>query len=248
MRATWIFVLLLQALTGLTIIYVKTEEKRKNDNIASMETTQTNLQYLIKEPEKKGIKGKAIILLHGVGSNEKDLFTLADYLPEDFYIISVRAPFPMGAERYAWYQVDFSTGKPVYNTQQEQQSRKMIQDFIVQVKQKYDLEQVYLGGFSQGAIMSFSIGLTDPGSVKGIVALSGRLLEEIKPFAAQKDELKKLQVFIAHGKQDRTLDVAYAREAKTYLHQLGIEPTYSEFEGGHQVTADVIQELKIWLQ
>jgi poly(3-hydroxybutyrate) depolymerase len=84
MRATWIFVLLLQALTGLTIIYVKTEEKRKNDNITSMETTQTNLRYLIKEPEKKGIKGKTIILLHGVGSNEKDLFTLADYLPEDF--------------------------------------------------------------------------------------------------------------------------------------------------------------------
>lgn len=248
MRTTSIFVALLQVLTGLTILYAKREENRNINKITHMEIRQSTLHYLIKEPKTTSATRKAIILLHGVGGNEKDLFALADYLPQDFYVISARAPFVMGSERYAWYQVDFSTGKPVYNQQQEKESRQIIKDFITQIKQKYDLKEVYLGGFSQGAIMSYSIGLTDPDSVQGIIALSGRLLEEIKPFAAQKDELKKLKVFIAHGKQDRTLDVTYAREAKNYLLQSGAELTYSEYEAGHQITPEILKALHKWLK
>lgn len=46
------------------------------------------LHYLDREPKTKSNKNKAIILLHGVGSNEQDLFGLADRLPSDFYILS----------------------------------------------------------------------------------------------------------------------------------------------------------------
>ena len=49
-----------------------------------------SMEYLIHEPGIKTEKKKALILLHGVGSNEKDLFSLVDYLPQDYYIICMR--------------------------------------------------------------------------------------------------------------------------------------------------------------
>ena len=212
-----------------------------------METKNLALQYLIREPKVKSDKRKGIILLHGVGSNEKDLFGLANYLPDDFCVISARGPFALGGERFAWYNVDFSTGKPVYVARQEEASREIISEFVRQIKLEYMLNDIYLGGFSQGAIMSYSIGLTQPKSVRGIVALSGRLLLEIQPLVKKSDELSNLSVFVAHGTKDQTLGIAYAREANTYLKQLGVDLTYSEYENGHQISESVLKDLRQWL-
>jgi phospholipase/carboxylesterase len=213
----------------------------------NMETNNLALQYLVREPKVKSEKRKGIILLHGVGSNEKDLFGLANYLPDDFYVISAQGPFALGGDRHAWYNVDFSTGKPVYDAKQEEISREIIIKFIGQIQQQYKLDEVYLGGFSQGAIMSYSIGLTHPNLVRGIVALSGRLLAEIQPFVKKSEDLSKLSVFVAHGTQDRTLGIDYAREAKTYLQQLGVGLTYTEYENAHQISESVLKDLRGWL-
>lgn len=205
------------------------------------------LQYLIREPKLKSSKKKAIILLHGVGSNEQDLFSLANQLPEDFLIISPRGQFPLGPGRYAWYEVDFSTGKPVFNAQQEQSSREVIKKFVKQVKQKYHLDEVYLGGFSQGAIMSYSIGLTSPKEVRGIIVLSGRLLDEVKTLTGKSADLQQLKVFVVHGVQDSTLPIHYARAAKEHLQTLGVQLSYHEFNVGHQITQETLKELVKWL-
>ncbi|TCJ12702.1 esterase [Flaviaesturariibacter flavus] len=205
------------------------------------------LQYLVREPQVKSPKNKAIILLHGVGSNEQDLFSLASQLPNDFYIIAPRGQYTLGAGRYAWYNVDFSTGKPVYNTDQELSSRKAIGSFIRQVKEKYDLDEIYLGGFSQGAIMSYSIGLLYPNEVKGVIAFSGRLLEELKPLVKKGGYLQELKVFVAHGMQDNTLPIHYAREAKHYIESLGIKVSYHEYTLGHQISSEVVRDLNSWL-
>jgi phospholipase/carboxylesterase len=210
--------------------------------------TDLSLNYLIKEAKIKTGTNRALILLHGVGSNEQDLFSLAQYLPENFSIISPRGPVTLGPGRFAWYEVDFSTGKPIFNAAQEGESRKAILKFVQEIKQKYQLDEVYLGGFSQGAIMSYSIGLTHPDEVKGIIALSGRLLTEIRPMVKPSAELQNLKVFISHGKQDGTLPVQYAREAKDYLQPLGVKITYQEFDMGHQISNEVIREMVKWLQ
>lgn len=210
-------------------------------------TDSTVLQYLVRAPKVPTEKKKAIILLHGVGSNEKDLFGISNLLPDDLYIISPRGQFALGCDRYAWYQVDFSTGKPIYNAAQEASSRKLISTFIDQVKVKYQLQEVYVGGFSQGAIMSYSIGLTNPTAVKGILALSGRILEEVKPLVTKNDELKQLKTFVAHGVNDSTLPVGYARDAQKYLSQLEVPLTYHEYELGHTISEKVIQDINAWL-
>lgn len=205
------------------------------------------MNYLIKEPKTTNGSNKAIILLHGVGSNEQDLFGLTEYLPEDYYIISVQAPYSLGQERYAWYQVNFINGKPVFDQEQEKVSREKLIGFVSGIKRKFNLKQVYLGGFSQGAIMSFSVGLSVPQEVAGIIGFSGRILEEIQSEVKSGNGLDKLRIFLAHGVQDGTLSVGFAREAKKFLENLGINLTYHEYQIGHQITTEVLKDLNVWL-
>jgi phospholipase/carboxylesterase len=237
----------------LLLLYLNTDfnKNKKKTNTITMETNSNTpgspvLQYLAREPKVQSAKKQAIILLHGVGSNEADLFSLADQLPDDFLIICPRGQYTLGAGRYAWYNVDFSTGKPIFDTAQEASSRELIKQFVAQVKQQYKVAEVYLGGFSQGAIMSYSLGLTNPKDIKGIIALSGRLLIEIRP-SIKNDEVQQLKVFIAHGVQDNTLPIQYAREAKLYLENLGIQSSYHEYNMGHQINSAVIKDLNEWL-
>ncbi len=207
-----------------------------------------SLQFLLRRPRQVAARPKAIILLHGVGNNEQDLFGFANQLPENFLVISPRGPYTPGVGRYAWYEVDFSTGKPVINQAQEKNSRLLIANFIEEIKQAYQVDEIYLGGFSQGAIMSYSVGLTTPGLLRGILSLSGRIPQEIKLEVASASLLAALKIFIAHGVQDTTLSISYAREARTYLQDLGLTPSYHEFEMGHQISKEEIEAMNQWLQ
>lgn len=214
----------------------------------SLTNDQFSLKFLIREPKINTVIRKAVVLLHGVGSNEKDLFSFSNQLKDDWFVISPRGPFTIGQDRHAWYQVDFSTGKPVINAEQEKQSRRLIIDFIREIKQELNIDEIYLGGFSQGAIMSYSLGLTHPDEIQGIISLSGRLLEEIKPFVKNEANLKNLKVFVAHGVNDTTLPIHYAREAKAFLESLGVQLIYNEYILGHQINEQVLNDLKNWLR
>ncbi|MEI6823151.1 MAG: alpha/beta hydrolase-fold protein [Bacteroidota bacterium] len=220
-----------------------------NSLLKANDTTMT-LHYLVRQPKIKSDKPPVIILLHGVGSNEEDLFSFADKLPDKYLVISARAPITLSKGSYAWYEVDFSTGKPIYNTQQEEKSRNIIIQFISELKQKFsfDDQQVYLCGFSQGAIMSYCVGLTRPDLVKGIGIMSGRLLEEVKSLITSNDKLKQLKVFISHGTKDQTLNIQYARTSVAYLKTLNINPVYKEYPEGHTISNEMLIDLINWLK
>jgi phospholipase/carboxylesterase len=212
-------------------------------------TKDSSLYYLIREPRSPSPQSPLVILLHGVGSNEKDLFALADQIPDDFWVVSLRAPYTVGPDRYAWYQVDFSTGRPVIDQDQAEQSRKKILDFIVQLKSaiSFDEGKLYLAGFSQGGIMSYSVGLSQPEMFRGISIFSGRLLEEVKPAIATPDRLRSLQVLITHGTEDSVLSVAYAREAFAFLERTVLHPVFKEYPTGHTLNHFMIRDWIKWL-
>lgn len=208
-----------------------------------------SLTYLVREPKVKIEKPPLIILLHGVGSNENDLFSFANQLPDKYLVVAARAPLVVGPSNFAWYEVDFSTGKPVYNQQQEATSRKIILQFIDELKEfhSFDDKQIYLAGFSQGAIMSFTLGLLHPDKVHGVIALSGRILDEIKPLVAR-DKVKMLKVFIGHGTHDNVLPVHYAHSSQSYLRQLHIEAAFHQYHEGHGISNQELQDLVEWLK
>jgi phospholipase/carboxylesterase len=212
--------------------------------------TTSVLHYLVREPKIKTAHPPILILLHGVGSNEEDLFSFANHLPEKYLVISARAPISLGGNSYAWYHLDFSTGKPIFNFKEEEISRATLIKFISQIKEKYsvDRNEIYLCGFSQGAIMSYSIALTRPELVKGIAVMSGRLLEEIKPFIASKDKVQKLKIFISHGTKDNVLPVQNAREAAAFLKTLNINFSYKEYPEEHTISNEMFNDLLRWLK
>ena len=191
-----------------------------------------------------------VILLHGVGGNEQNLFSFAPELPENFVVVAARGPLTFGANNFAWFQVDFSTGKPQINTQQAENSRLMLIDFIDDLKSEinFNPNEVYLMGFSQGGIMSYSVALTDPEKVKGIAVMSGRLLPEIKPFMADEKRLEKLKIFISHGKQDAVLNYQYALEATDFLKTKNLNPDFHSYEEGHTVNRQMFDDVNLWLK
>jgi phospholipase/carboxylesterase len=190
-----------------------------------------------------------LVLLHGVGSHERDLFELAPYFDERFFIVSARAPLTLGRDSYAWFHVEFTPTGPVINPTEAESSRQHLLHFLSELVEAYgvDPQRIYLCGFSQGAIMSFSVALTQPRRVAGIVAMSGRILPEVLPLLAPPEELANLPVMVVHGLYDNVLPIQHGRASQQRLSELPVNLTYREYLMGHQVAAESLADIRQWL-
>ena len=188
-------------------------------------------------------------MLHGVGSNEADLFALADNFPKDTLIFSLRWPFDLGGGRYAWFPVDFSTGAPVYRSADVERGHESITTYIREVTEQYgiDPEQIYLMGFSQGAIMSYYTLWSSPELIGGIIALSGRLLSEIDVVGIDQWRYNKKRVFIGHGTEDRVMPVSASELTSGFVRDIGLEPTVRYYPIGHTISQAEMADIVEWL-
>ncbi|KAA2242778.1 esterase [Chitinophaga agrisoli] len=211
---------------------------------------QLILKYKLREPLTDAANPGLLVLLHGVGGNEDNMFRLAASLPEDMIIVAARAPYTLKPDSYAWFGVQFSPEGSIINAEQAEKSRTVLNLFVNQLTERFQIDKtrVYLGGFSQGGIMSYSVGLTFAPKFAGIFCLSGRLLKEVRPMIKSGPEIRDLKVFIAHGTDDRVLSVNYAREAMAYLQELGIYPEYHEYQMPHSMEQQEIDDLNRWLR
>lgn len=205
--------------------------------------------YLSRIPENPTKNSKCIIMLHGVGSNQDDLFGLAPNFHEDTYIFSLEWCFSLGNGRYAWYPVDFSTGKPLYKTEDVERGYQYIRQFIEDISQKYELipDQIFLMWFSQGAIMSCYLLYRSPGLIGGIIALSGRLLIEIDTTDIQVELYIWKKVFIGHGNEDRIISVESSNLTTQFVRELSLEPTVHIYPIGHTISHPEIIDIAWWL-
>ena len=209
-----------------------------------------NLHYLIQEPKVKHDKNPLLILLHGYGSNEEDLFSFASELPNDSYIISVRAPYDLQPYGPAWYAIHFDADENKFSDNvQAKQSVQLIAGFIDEVVKQYpiDAKNVTLIGFSQGAILSYATALTFPEKVAKVVALSGYFNQEIMPEVIDTKAISHLKFFVSHGSVDQVIPVDWARKAKPALENLGVEVEYHEYPVGHGVAPQNFFDFKNWL-
>ncbi|MBV1924326.1 MAG: phospholipase, partial [Flavobacteriaceae bacterium] len=105
-------------------------------------------------------KPPAIIMLHGYGSDENDLFSFASELPDSYAIFSLKAPLPLQPHGNAWYSIYFDAGSGKFNNTEEAiESRELVVKCIDDIIEKYEIDanNITLLGFSQGTILSFSI-------------------------------------------------------------------------------------------
>ncbi|HAH00346.1 MAG TPA: hypothetical protein DDW33_09755 [Ktedonobacter sp.] len=208
-----------------------------------------SLVHLVRQPQVKGASTPLLLLLHGVGSNEYDLFGLAPYLDKRFLIISVRAPYTMEVDSFAWFEVNFTPQGPIIQPEQAEASRNRMITFLNEAVVAYgaDPQQVYLMGFSQGAIMSASVALTRPELVAGVVLMSGRILPQIEPLVAAPEKLKGLPVLVVHGTSDGVLPVNNGRDSQKTLSALPVDLLYREYPMGHEVSRESLADVTSWL-
>jgi phospholipase/carboxylesterase len=198
------------------------------------------------------LKNKAplVIMCHGYGSDENDLFSFASELPESIFVISLRAPYAMQPFGYAWYAINFDAEKGKWtNTEQAIRSVNIIAKFVDYACNTYpvDPERVTLLGFSQGTILSYAVALNYPEKIKNVIALSGYINEDLLPETIDRSKITHLNMFCSHGTSDQVIPVEWARKSPELLSELGINHIYKEYAVGHGVAPQNFYDFKSWL-
>ena len=190
-----------------------------------------------------------LILLHGYGSNELDLFSFANELPNSLVIVSLRAPYEMGYGGYAWYDINLdSENNKFSDLNQARESLKKIKTTIDYLKTKYSTNpnNTFLLGFSQGAILSYALSFNFPNKIQHVIALSGYLNTELIP----KENIQKVNTdyYISHGTVDQVIPVDWARKAGPFLDSKELKNEYSEYPVGHGVAPQNFFNFKKWIE
>ncbi|MGU9821263.1 alpha/beta hydrolase [Pseudomonas sp. LF090] len=212
--------------------------------------TDLPLSYL-EQTQSDARNQPLVIFLHGFGSNEEDLFGIKDALPSTWTYLSARAPMPVDPQGYRWFTKTPGDGDYNGETADLQRSAALIEDFVGKATAKYHThsDRVFLVGFSQGAIMSYEVGLRKPALVRGIAALSGSVLPVLKAELKPSESLGKLAIFIGHGTLDQALPYTSATQANEVLVGLGLTPEFHGYPGmPHTVSDTEVQDLKAWLE
>ena len=209
----------------------------------------SNLEYVVREPKIKVAQPPLLILLHGYGSNEQDLFSFAEELPDNLLIVSARAPLSMNFGAYAWYSINFDDKNGKFSDLKEaKESIDTIALFIDEIKEKYTTNpaKTFLLGFSQGAILSYSLSFFYPNKIQHIIALSGYINTELLP--AEISKTIATDYYCSHGSVDQVLPVEWARNSKPFLDKLNFKNVYSEYNVGHGVAPQNFYSFKSWIE
>ncbi len=211
---------------------------------------ELSLVHLVRPPQTS-VEGRPplLIQLHGVGSNERDLFDYAELLDPRFLVISVRAPIELGPDSFGWFHVNHLPNGYTIDTEELEESHIIFVGFLGEAIAAYhaDSERVYLNGFSQGAGMSLAVALAHPELIAGVSAMSGRILPDVIPWFAPPKEMTGLPLLVQHGANDTVIPIRYAREAQKVLEDLPVDLTYHEYEMAHEVTPESLDEVVAWL-
>ncbi len=211
---------------------------------------------------QEGSTKKSIIVLHGYGASFQDLAPLYQYLdPKDefnWYFVDgpMKVDIGMGMKGSAWFPID------MVGLQQASMEGR-IEDFFSQsvpdgiedmrdrlihlIKEiKKNSDEVYLGGFSQGSMMSLAIAYKEPELIKRLFLLSSTLFDE-GHIAENTKHLRHIPIFQSHGSADPILPFFLSEKLKTYLEKVD-EYEFHPFQGGHEIPMPVIQKLKTFLE
>ena len=196
-------------------------------------------------------KPPLLVLLHGYGSHQHDLFELTPALDPRFFVISLRAPYTLTPGSYSWFGLQPIVETFTINEAEAASSVAQVVQFIKAALDEFDADpsQVYLMGFSQGAMISAAVALEYPGLVQGLVLMSGQLLPHTFQTlqASPVSEKECPAVIITHGTQDPLISVQHARAARAFLESRNIALTYHEYDMRHQLTQECFEDVRAWL-
>jgi phospholipase/carboxylesterase len=202
-----------------------------------------------------------LVLLHGYGSSAEQWapFTQTIHWPAPGRFV-----FPQGPEVMvrtdgavggrAWWPLDLAAYVPTGQAAADLSSARplglqatatLVED-LIDDRRVVPRGPVVLGGFSQGAMVAGEVAFTSRVPLSALIVLSGTLVDE-PVWARHFSERRSLPVFLAHGRQDRTLPFAAADRMRQSLVAAGLDVTWCPFDGGHEVPAAVVVALNAFL-
>ena len=210
-----------------------------------MKQIETTLDHRLLLPERFSAAGHpTILMLHGRGSDEEDLLSLAQFLDQRFLLIGARAPYPFPSGGYTWYDLQ-EIGDPhpdMFITAYRKLSR-----FLDDILAGYPVDPatVLLFGFSMGTVMSYALALTRPDRIRGVAANSG-YLPEVPSLTYRWQELAHTEFFISHGTEDPVIPVAMARRARELLEASNAPIIYHEYTMPHTIGEQTLHDVVAW--
>jgi phospholipase/carboxylesterase len=205
------------------------------------------LSYRIRKANTSHQTGSCIILLHGYGSNAYDLFSFENYLP-DHTVISLEAPLdtPFGGK--AWYSIHFDAAQDKWSDLEE--AKKSLTTVTQQLEyfiNKYHLNpnDINLMGFSQGAILSWSLLLDHPDQFRRAICMSGYINTELleKPIK----EYQNILAYASHGTKDPTVPYEWAESSVNELILNNSNVAFNSYADGHNVSPENFRNLLEWI-
>ena len=190
-----------------------------------------------------------LVLLHGIGANENDLVPLAGDFDPRLLVVSLRAPRPYH-DGWAWFGLDFpAPGEVVPNVDQAHETVADLVRWLAAAPARLgaDPQQVYVLGFSQGAMVSLAVLRTAPERLAGVVALSGLFDDRLVASPAADAAVARVPVFVAHGVDDRVLPIADGRAIRERFQPVVEDFTYREYPMAHTIGADEKRDVATWL-
>ena len=183
------------------------------------------LNSIIIRPENGSEIKNAIILLHGYGGDGKDISMLSlnwkRHMPNTIFICpNGHEPCEINPSGYQWF--DLSKDDSDYILDQSINAEKKLNQFIDQVKDKYQLRnnQICLSGFSQGCMMSINVGLTSKEQFNCIVGFSGKIINQKDLKSRKKSSSNTLLI---HGDADQVVSPNFMLEAKDFFIRNNVE-------------------------
>ncbi len=188
----------------------------------------------------------ALVLFHGRGADERDLYPLLDALDPERRLLGItpRGPLSLPPGGSHWYRLggiptpDPSTFFPSY------EAAGALLDAL-----PVPIERVVIGGFSQGAVMSWALGLgrlaSGPARPRpaGIIALSG-FVPEVDGFDLDLDDLDGYPIAVAHGSHDPVIPAEFGRAAAERVRVAGADLLWRETPVPHTIDPRVLPELR----
>jgi len=208
------------------------------------------LDFLVKKPSEPADGGPVLVLLHGRGSDMADLQGLAQILPPGGTLVTPQAPHPGGPWGYgpgwAWYRY---LGQDHADKESLEKSRRAIEVFLESLPASLGFKPgpLVLGGFSQGGTTSLAYAITHPGSVAGVVVLSGFLANQ-ESLATELDAIGETPLFWAHGTHDPAVPFSLAVEGRERIREAGGKLEVRDYRMGHWVSPEEMSDLRDWLE
>ena len=203
-----------------------------------------NWHLRIRKPANSS-SGRVLLLLHGWSGDENSMWVFAKDIPQDYWVISPRAPYSTGAKGFSWRNVkQVSTwGAPTISDLQPALNGLvvLIEDWAV--SNSVDLRSIDLIGFSQGAALVCTLLLSDRVNIEKAACLAGFMpdggKEEVIP-----GMLKGKKIFVSHGIGDEVVPLSRGQEMVEILEYAGADVDLCAEEAGHRVGIQCFKGLK----